>query len=83
MSGFVDNYVTIEYVRAETNKPVIDGRVALFPRTLRWRLDFNSPPSTTTHLTVSVVFDFTASDIIPPVRQGICEGSGSVTLCIV
>jgi hypothetical protein len=83
MSGFVDNYVTTENVREEKNEPVIDGRVALFPRTLRWRLDFSSPPSTTTHLTVSVVFDFTASDIIPPVTQPICERLVRVTLRIV
>jgi len=48
---------------------VIDGKVALFPRTFRWRLDFNSPPSTTSHLTVSADLAFTASDIIPPVAH--------------
>lgn len=46
--------------------PVIEGRVALFPRTFKWRLDFSSPPSTTTHFTTSFVLDLTAKDIIPP-----------------
>lgn len=50
-------------------KPVIDGRVALFPRTFKCRLDFNSPPSMIWHLTVSAVFDLTFSDIIPPTSK--------------
>lgn len=53
----------------ETIEPVIEGRFALFPRTFKWRLDFNSPPSITSHFTKSFVFDFTANDIIPPVTQ--------------
>lgn len=48
------------------NKPVIEGRVALFPLTFRCRLDFSSPPSITSHFTTSLVFDFTTNDIIPP-----------------
>lgn len=50
-------------------QPVMDGNVALLPRTFRWRLDFSSPPSTTSHLTVSSVFDFTDNDIIPPMNN--------------
>ena len=46
--------------------PVMEGSVALFPRTLRCLLDFNSPPSTTSHRTESVVLDLTNKDIIPP-----------------
>jgi hypothetical protein len=57
--------------KSEQIRPVIEGRVALFPRTFKWRLDFSSPPSTTTHLTRSFVFDFTANDIIPPMSQKI------------
>lgn len=49
-----------------SNRPVIEGRVALFPRTFKCLLDFSSPPSTTLHFTVSFVFDITANDIIPP-----------------
>jgi hypothetical protein len=44
----------------------MEGNVALFPLTLRCLRDFNSPPSTTSHRTESVVLDFTNSDIIPP-----------------
>lgn len=51
----------------EQKEPVIDGRVALLPRTFRWRLDVNSPPSSTLHLTTTSVLDCTDSDIIPPV----------------
>jgi hypothetical protein len=57
--------------KSEQIRPVIEGRVALFPRTFKWRLDLSSPPSTTTHLTRSFVFDFTANDIIPPMSQKI------------
>lgn len=44
----------------------MEGSVALFPRTFKWRLDFSSPPSITSHLTKSFVFDLTTRDIIPP-----------------
>lgn len=50
-------------------QPVMEGNVALLPRTFKWRLDFNSPPSITSHLTVSTVFDLTARDIIPPIPR--------------
>lgn len=51
------------------HQPVMDGNVALFPLTLRCRLDLSSPPSTTSHFTESSVFDFTRNDIIPPNQQ--------------
>jgi hypothetical protein len=46
----------------------MEGRVALFPRTFKWRRDLSSPPSMTSQITESDVFDFTVNDIIPPIK---------------
>ena len=48
-------------------QPVIEGSVALFPRTFKCLLDLSSPPSITSHKTESSVLDFTINDIIPPI----------------